>query len=42
MKRRHGDLGTAALFLLPGLAGLTVFLIVPLGASLLLSFSNWQ
>jgi multiple sugar transport system permease protein len=42
MKRRHGDLGTAALFLLPGLAGLTLFLIVPLIASLLLSFSNWS
>src|SRR5580698_11423328 len=41
-RRRRGDLGTAALFLLPGLVGLTLFLIVPLVASLLLSFSNWQ
>jgi len=42
MRRRHGDLGIAALFLLPGLLGLTLFLVVPLVASLLLSFSNWQ
>jgi multiple sugar transport system permease protein len=41
-RRHHGDLGTAALFLLPGLVGLTLFLLVPLVASLLLSFSNWQ
>src|SRR5882757_546716 len=41
-RRRHRDLGTAALFLLPGLLGLTLFLLVPLVASLLLSFSNWQ
>jgi multiple sugar transport system permease protein len=42
MKRRRDDLGTAVAFLLPGLTGLTLFLIVPLIASLLLSFSNWQ
>jgi multiple sugar transport system permease protein len=43
VRRRHrGDVGTAALFLLPSLLGLTFFLIVPLAASLLLSFTNWQ
>lgn len=41
-RRRHGDVATAALFLLPGLVGLTLFLVLPLVASLLLSFSNWQ
>src|SRR5580693_4172890 len=41
-RRRRGEFGTAALFLLPSLAGLTLFLILPLLASLLLSFSNWQ
>lgn len=30
------------LFLLPSLLGLTIFLVIPLVASLLLSFSNWQ
>jgi multiple sugar transport system permease protein len=29
-------------FLLPGLTGLTLFLLLPLAASLLLSFSNWS
>lgn len=41
-RTRYRDRGTAWLFLLPSLLGLTVFLIIPLGASLLLSFSNWQ
>jgi multiple sugar transport system permease protein len=41
-RRRRDDLGAAVLFLLPGLVGLTLFLIFPLVASLLLSFSNWQ
>lgn len=40
--RRRDDRGTAALFLLPGFLGLLVFLIFPLLASLLLSFTNWQ
>jgi multiple sugar transport system permease protein len=42
--RRHGrsNLITAALFLLPSLLGLTVFIIGPLAASLILSFTNWQ
>ena len=40
-RRRRSDLGTAAVFLAPSLVGLTLFLIVPLAASLLLSFSNW-
>ena len=40
-RRRRSDLGTASLFLLPSLLGLTAFLLVPLVISLLLSFSNW-
>lgn len=41
-RRRRRDLGTAALFLLPSFLGLLTFLIGPLLASLLLSFTNWQ
>jgi multiple sugar transport system permease protein len=41
-RRRHSDLRVAIPFLLPGFLGLTTFLILPLFASLLLSFSNWQ
>ncbi len=41
-RRPRGDLGTAICFLLPSLCGLLAFLILPLLASLLLSFSNWQ
>ena len=41
-RRHYGELGAATLFLLPGLVGLTLFLVVPLVASLLLSFSNWS
>ena len=41
-RRRRTDLRVAVAFLLPGLLGLTAFLILPLVASLLLSFSNWQ
>ena len=33
---------TAIWFLMPGLVGLVVFLVFPLGASLALSFTNWQ
>src|SRR5579872_1423340 len=41
--RRPGhDLSTAVWFLLPGFAGLFAFLILPLVASLSLSFTNWQ
>jgi len=40
--RGRRDLGTAALFLLPSCLGLLIFLIGPLLASLLLSFTNWQ
>jgi multiple sugar transport system permease protein len=40
-RKRRGDLGTASLFLLPSLLGLTAFLLIPLLVSLLLSFSNW-
>lgn len=40
-RRRRTDLGTATLFLLPSLLGLALFLLLPLAASLLLSFSNW-
>lgn len=39
--RSLGTASTAALFLLPSLIGLLLFLVLPLGASLLLSFSNW-
>jgi multiple sugar transport system permease protein len=41
-RRRRSDLRAAIPFLLPGFLGLTTFLILPLFASLLLSFSNWQ
>ncbi len=41
-RRRRGDATTAALFLAPGLLGLTLFLLLPLAASLALSFTNWQ
>jgi multiple sugar transport system permease protein len=41
-RRRRSDLRAAIPFLLPGFLGLTAFLILPLFASLLLSFSNWQ
>jgi multiple sugar transport system permease protein len=41
-RRRHSDLRAAIPFLLPGFVGLASFLILPLFASLLLSFSNWQ
>ena len=41
-RRRRSDLRAAIPFLLPGFLGLTTFLILPLLASLLLSFSNWQ
>ena len=40
--RRHTTGRTAAVFLLPSLLGLLLFLVGPLLASLLLSFSNWQ
>jgi multiple sugar transport system permease protein len=42
LRRRRSDLRTAIPFLLPGFLGLWTFLILPLFASLLLSFSNWQ
>jgi multiple sugar transport system permease protein len=41
-RRRRADLRAAVAFLLPGFLGLAAFLIMPLIASLLLSFSNWQ
>jgi multiple sugar transport system permease protein len=41
-RRRRSDLRAAIPFLLPGFLGLATFLILPLFASLLLSFSNWQ
>lgn len=41
-RRRFPDRGTAVLFLLPGAAGLALFLLLPVGASLVLSFTNWQ
>jgi len=41
-RRRRDDRGPAFLFLLPGLLGLTLFLLIPLVASLALSFTNWQ
>jgi len=41
--RRAGrDLWSAAWFLAPGFVGLFVFLVIPLLASLTLSFTNWQ
>jgi multiple sugar transport system permease protein len=41
-RRGRSDLAVAAVFLLPSLLGLTVFLIGPMLASLALSFTNWQ
>jgi multiple sugar transport system permease protein len=41
-RRGRRDLRVAALFLLPSFLGLLTFLIFPLLASLLLSFTNWQ
>ena len=41
-RRRRTDFGAAALFLLPGFLGLAAFLLLPLAASLALSFTNWQ
>src|SRR5258708_18232057 len=41
-KRRPTDLKLAALFLLPSFIGLSIFLIGPMLASLLLSLTNWQ
>jgi len=40
--RRRQEARAAALFLAPGFLGLVVFLVVPLLASLALSFTNWQ
>ena len=40
--RRRSDAGVAALFLLPSLLGLLIFLVFPLIVSLALSFTNWQ
>jgi multiple sugar transport system permease protein len=41
-RRGRGNLITAALFLMPSLLGLIIFIIGPLVASLVLSFTNWQ
>jgi multiple sugar transport system permease protein len=41
-RRRRADFGVAVCFLLPSFCGLSAFLILPLLASLLLSFSNWR
>jgi multiple sugar transport system permease protein len=41
-RRGRRDLRVAALFLLPSFLGLLTFLIFPLLASLVLSFTNWQ
>ena len=42
-RRKHRrDLPTAVIFLMPSFLGLLIFLIGPLLASLLLSFTNWQ
>jgi multiple sugar transport system permease protein len=41
-RARRTDLSTAALFLLPSFLGLSTFLIGPMAASFLLSFTNWQ
>jgi multiple sugar transport system permease protein len=40
--RRRDDARAAVGFLLPSLLGLTLFMLVPLLASLALSFTNWQ
>ena len=42
MRAGRRDLPAAVLFLLPGFLGLATFLLLPLFASLALSFSNWQ
>jgi multiple sugar transport system permease protein len=39
--RRTGDIATAAAFLMPNLLGFMVFTLVPVGFSLVVSFSNW-
>ncbi|MBI1775174.1 MAG: sugar ABC transporter permease [Proteobacteria bacterium] len=41
-KRPPSDLKLASLFLLPSFLGLLIFLIAPMLASFLLSFTNWQ
>ncbi len=41
-RRPRTDLPAAVLFLLPSFLGLAAFLILPLFASLALSFTNWQ
>ena len=41
-RRRRTDLPAAVLFLLPGCLGLLACLVLPLIASLALSFTNWQ
>jgi multiple sugar transport system permease protein len=41
-RRRRLDALSALGFLAPGLVGLVVFLILPLAASLVLSFTNWK
>ncbi len=40
--RRRQDARAAIWFLLPSLSGLVLFLVVPLVASFVLSFTNWQ
>ncbi|MEO1016530.1 MAG: sugar ABC transporter permease [Pseudomonadota bacterium] len=40
--RKRQDANAAVWFLLPSLAGLTLFLVAPLVASFVLSFTNWQ
>ena len=39
---RRDEVRTAVLFLLPSLLGFVVFMLFPLVASFLLSFTNWQ
>jgi multiple sugar transport system permease protein len=41
-RRRWGDLPTAFWFLLPSLLGFLAFMLIPLVASFVLSFTNWQ
>jgi multiple sugar transport system permease protein len=41
-RRRWGDLPTAFWFLLPSLIGFLAFMLIPLVASFVLSFTNWQ
>lgn len=40
--RKHNDNAVALLFLLPALAGFLIFIIFPVVASLLLSFTKWD